>query len=253
MLMAAIFTPVIAESQGVRVAAAASLRQVWPELMAAYSTDVEPRVSFSSSGNLLRQIRQGAPFELFLSADETYANSLVDAGLTQGSGTVYTTGQLALILAPKNGATATENLTVAGTIEQLLAVGPAIKFSIANPQHAPYGVAAKEYLQNIGKWDRVSSHLVLGENASQALQFVLVGAAAGGIVPLSLVVALEAPLTSYTLDTHLHEPLHHRMVLTNNAEADAMALYHYLSSTTAQQIFRRYGFVGRTNSTSIQD
>ena len=118
------------------------------------------------------------------------------------------------------------------------------KFAIANPEHAPYGRAAKQALQQLGLWDRVSPKLVMGENISQATQFVATGAAQAGITALSLAVAPEiASLGKHVvLPERLHAPLRQRMVLLKNASPGAWAFYDFLQSSAAKAVLARYGF-----------
>jgi molybdate transport system substrate-binding protein len=118
------------------------------------------------------------------------------------------------------------------------------KFAIANPEHAPYGRAAREALQHLGLRELVLPKLVLGENISQATQFVATGAAQAGITALSLALAPEVAQSGQhiALPASLHAPLRQRMVLLKSATTAAVALYACLQSETAREIFRRYGF-----------
>lgn len=121
------------------------------------------------------------------------------------------------------------------------------RFAIANPDHAPYGRAARAVLQHVGRWEEIRSRLVLGENASQATQFAAAGSSQGGIVPLSLSKAPEvAKLGSFALipaEWHATEPLRQRMALTRHAGETAQLFYAYLQQPAARAIFERYGFV----------
>ena len=229
-----------ATEPGPPVAAAASLRQVWPALMTALGNGADPRVSFGASGNLLRQIRQGAPFELFLSADEQYAIALANAGETRDAGVIYALGQLALVAPVASTLGQSLNLETLASRVKNQQLG---KVSIANPLHAPYGTAAREVLQATNLWHSVSSNLVLGENAAQALQFALSGAVDAAIVPLSLVTdSIPAGLAMQPVSAALHSPLKHRMVLVKGASNRAAQVYDFLQSSKAQQIFSEYGF-----------
>jgi len=167
------------------VAVASSLRHVWPHLMIEYQNAIKPRVTFGSSGNLARQITQGAPFELLLSADESFPAWLVQNKATDQSPVIYAQGKLAWV-APAGSSLAKSLLQSNSTDRNSFVIPDDVKkISIANPAFAPYGRAAKTVLNSIvgGK----SPTLVIGENATQALQFALSGASAGGIVPLALV------------------------------------------------------------------
>ncbi|HEX9181365.1 MAG TPA: molybdate ABC transporter substrate-binding protein, partial [Burkholderiales bacterium] len=170
------------------VAAAADLAFALPEIAAAFKRDTgrEVKLSFGSSGNFARQIAEGAPFELFLSADERYVAQLQSQGRSEGAGALYGTGRIVLFV-PKGSP-----LKVDPELRDLAAAagdGRLKKLAIANPEHAPYGRAAQDALESAGLWARVSDRLVLGENASQAAQFATSGGAQAGIIPLSLAAA----------------------------------------------------------------
>ena len=137
-----------------------------------------PRVSFGSSGNLYRQIAQGAPFDLFLSADEEQALKLVRTGRTEGEGTIYATGRLVLLV-PEHS-----RLALDGSLADLgraIGDGRVSRLAIANPAHAPYGRAAREALERTALWSRLQGRLLLAENAAQAVQFALTRGADGGL------------------------------------------------------------------------
>jgi molybdate transport system substrate-binding protein len=225
------------------VAAAADLRFALDEMVARFRADTgkEIRASYGSSGEFTFQIEQGAPFELFLSADESYVFRLADAGLTRDRGTLYAVGRLA-IFAPRGSA-----LRVDAELRDLraaLAEGRIVKFAIANPDHAPYGRAAREVLQRKALWDAIQPLLVLGENASQAAQFASAGSAQGGLIPWSLAIApaVAALGESALVPDSLHEPLRQRMVLLKGAGKDASAFYDWLQQPAARAILERFGF-----------
>jgi molybdate transport system substrate-binding protein len=228
------------------VAAAADLRFALTELAERFQDDTGQTVklTFGSSGTFTHQIEQGAPFELFLAADEGYVFRLADRGLTADRGTLYAIGRL-VVFAPHSSP-----LEVDGALEGLhagLSEGKIKRFAIANPEHAPYGRAAQAALQHAGLWDAVAGHLVVGENASQAMQFAASGASQGGIVPLSLSKADEvAKLGRFALipaELHPDEPLRQRMVLLRTASDTAHAFYAYLQGAPARAVLTRYGFL----------
>ncbi|MEZ5602839.1 MAG: molybdate ABC transporter substrate-binding protein [Burkholderiaceae bacterium] len=131
-------------------------------------------------------------------------------------------------------------------MRRALDAGDIRRFAIANPEHAPYGRAARAVLRHAGLWSRIEPLLVLGENASQALQFAASGSSQGGIVPLSLSkappVAALGRFATIPADWHAGEPLRQRMVLTRHAGAAARAFYDYLQGPAARAILARYGF-----------
>lgn len=225
------------------VAAAASVQFPLQEAAATFTdkTGEELKLTFGSSGNLQRQILQGAPFELFLSADENYVRDLYRAGVTADEGTPYALGRIVLITAHRSELSLDPQLK---GLAQALDAGRITRFAIANPEHAPYGVAAMQALRATGLWQRIKPHLVLGENVSQAAQFALSGNAEGGIIAYSLALKTRARADSdcVLIPANRHEPLRHRMVLLKNAGTTAREFYAFLQSAPAQAAFRRYGF-----------
>lgn len=230
-------------AQQLQIAVASSLQFVMPEIVAAFKQKAgyAPRITYGSSGNFRRQISQGAPFQLFMSADEFYVKALNELGLTIDSGQVYALGRLAVVV-PKNSPIAlTEDWAfVSDAIEK----GKLDHFAIANPDHAPYGRAARETLQTLGLWTRMKPFLVKGENASQAMQFALSGSSQGGLLPLALAKSPAITATSRVLEisSSLHKPIRQRMVLLKGAGARANAFYQFIISEEAKDIFRAYGY-----------
>jgi molybdate transport system substrate-binding protein len=199
------------------------------------------KLSFGSSGNYRRQIAEGAPFELFLSADEAYVYALAKESKTRDEGVLYALGRIVLFV-PKSS-----SLKADAEFKDLilaLADGRLKKFAIANPEHAPYGRAAREALTHAGLWKTIEPKLVLGENVSQAAQFATSGSAQGGIIAYAQAIAPAiAALGEYALiPAEWHQPLRQRMVLMRNAGDTANSFYRYLQSPPAREIFKRYGF-----------
>lgn len=225
------------------VAAAASLRHVLPALTRAWTDagGVRPEVSFGSSGNLYRQIAQGAPFDLFLSADEAQALKLAAAGGTDGEGTVYATGRLALLV-PRHSRLALD--PTLADLARALDDGRLRRLAIANPAHAPYGRAARQALVRAALWPRLDGRVLLAENAAQAVQFALARAADGGLVPWALALSgrVSREARHVLLDTGMHAPIAHRMVLLARAGTQARALFRFLAGAEARNIFERHGF-----------
>jgi molybdate transport system substrate-binding protein len=226
-----------------RVAAASDLKFALDEIVSAFRQDtgrvVEP--VYGSSGNLRRQIAQGAPFELFMSADEAFVFALADEQRTVDRGVLYAIGRLALFV-PK-GSPLKPDATLAD-LRAALRDGRLTRFAIANPEHAPYGRAAEQALRSQGLWDAIRPRLVLGENVSQAAQFAASGSAQGGIIAHSLVLAPQVgALGSHVLlPADWHAPLAQRMVLINGAGDGARAFYAYLQGPAARAILRSNGF-----------
>jgi molybdate transport system substrate-binding protein len=244
--MAFISTTSMSAPVKLRVAAASDLKFALTDLVKSFSavTGVDVGVQFGSSGNFAQQIRQGLPLDLYLSADESYVISLSEAGLTLDQGALYATGRIALLL-PKNSALQlpkTESEARQTLAAQLQTVR---KFAIANPEHAPYGRAAREALQNLGLWEQLQTKIVLGDNISQTTQFVTSGAAQAGITALSLALAPEVAAQSgghWLLPANLHTPLKQRMVLLKSAQPAAKTLFDYLQTPVAKTVLAKYGF-----------
>lgn len=225
------------------IAAASDLQGALTDIAADFtaSTGNEVSLSFGSTGKFAAQIREGAPFQMFLAADERFALELARDGFTEGEGALYAVGRIA-ILVPKGSA-----LAANGTLEALraaLAEGRISHFAIANPEHAPYGKRAEEALRHAGQWEAIQPHLVLGENVAQAAQFALSGDAEGGIVAWSLALAPEvaAQGEAALIPEDWHEPLLQRMVLLKGAGPVAKAFYDYISTPEARAVMERYGF-----------
>jgi molybdate transport system substrate-binding protein len=225
------------------VAAAADLQFALEAVAARFKADSgrSVRLVFGSSGNFYRQISEGAPFQLFLSADERYVEQLAAAGKTRDQGVLYAIGRIVL-LAPQGSA-----LQVDGELQGLraaLAAGKVRRFAIANPEHAPYGQRAEEALRHAGLWAGLQGKLVLGENVAQAAQFATSGNAQGGIIAYSLALApsLAGRGEWALIPQDWHQPLRQRMVLLNNANATSEAFYRYLQEPAARAIMADYGF-----------
>lgn len=225
------------------IAAAANLNAALTEIAGQFTREHGARVSlvFGASGTLTRQIRDGAPFELFLAADEDFPNQLTAAGLTRDPGVVYALGRLA-IFAPEGSP-----LEVDGQLEGLrrLAKGGGVsRFAIANPEVAPYGRAAEAVLRARGLWDDLRPHLVLGDTIAQAAQFATTGNAVGGLIAYSLVLTpgfAERGRHAVVSDAD-YPPLRQRMVLLRNAGPAAAQFYAYVQGEAARAILRRHGY-----------
>lgn len=225
------------------IAAASDLRFALTDIAALFhsQTGQSVKLSFGSSGNFARQIRQGAPFDLYFSADEDYVFNLFQEGLTRDQGALYGTGRI-VIIAPHNS-----NLSVDGGLDGLramLTTGQVQRFAIANPDHAPYGQRAEELLKYYGLWGEVAQHLIVGENISQAAQFATSSGSQGGIIAYSLALSPRvSKLGSYALiPQEAHSILRQRMVLLNNAGPVAERFYTFVQRSDVRAIFRQYGF-----------
>lgn len=226
------------------IAAAADLQFALEEVSKAFQADtgLSVKLSFGSSGNFARQIRQGAPFQMYLSADEDYVLKLARDGFTRDEGTLYAIGRIVIITphaSPLKADATLDDLAAA------LAQGRITRFAIANPEHAPYGRRAEEALRHKGLWEAIQPKLVFGENVSQAAQFATSANAQGGIIAYSLALSRRvSALGSFALiPEDWHSPLRQRMALLKTAGPVAERFYEYVQQPPARGIFRKYGFV----------
>ncbi len=225
------------------IAAASDLQFALEEVAVMFQkqTGRKIKLAFGSSGNFRHQIAHGAPFQMFMSADEDYVFALHREGHTLDEGSLYASGRIVIFI--PHGS----SLKADGSLNDLAAAlndNRIKRFAIANPEHAPYGQRAKEALRHAGIWDQIHSHLVLGENVSQAAQFATSGSAQGGIIAYSL--ALSPNVTSLgsfeLIPAEWHNPLKQRMVLLKNAGPTTHAFHDYVKSPPARKILEQYGF-----------
>lgn len=243
-LIAALAAPALARAQDAPpIAAASDLQAALPEVASAFqkATGQSVRLTFGSSGNFAQQIENGAPFQVFLSADESYVRTLQAAGRTDGPGALYAIGRIGLFT-PRGSPVKAD----AGLKDLAAAVrdGRLQRFAIANPAHAPYGRAAREVLQTAGIWAAIEPRLVLGENVSQATQFATSGSAEAGLIPLSLGLTsqVKAAGTFVLVPAAWHKPLRQRAVVLKGAGLTARAFYAFLQGREGRAILVRYGF-----------
>ncbi len=241
LLLAAAFAPAAAGAQTLSIAAASDLQPVLPEIAKRFeqARGRQVRVTFGSSGNFFAQIRSGAPFDVFLSADIDYPRQLEKAGLAErGTLTRYALGRL-VVWARRGSA------VKAGVLSGLAA--PAVrKIAIANPDHAPYGRAAVAALRHAGVYERVRTRLVFGENVSQAAQFVQSGNADVGLLPLSLArsPALMGAGAFVEVPAAAHPPIEQGAIVTLRArdKAAARAFVLFLTMPEIARLLRASGF-----------
>lgn len=233
--------PAPAYAEKAIIAAAADLKYALDEIVTAYrKTDpgAALEVVYGSSGKFHTQIQQGAPYDLYFSADIALPQELVRAGLAAADVRPYGRGRIVLWSTREDASRMTlESLTDPGIV----------RVAIANPRHAPYGRRAEEALRALGLWDRVAPKLVYGENVSQTAQFVQTGNAQVGIIALSLASNPElARLGGYALiPEYLHEPLQQGFIITRRAAGNGLAhrFADYIESEAARAVLARYGFV----------
>jgi molybdate transport system substrate-binding protein len=232
-----------AAGREINVAAAADLSTVLAEVAADYEkkTGVTVKLSFGASGALTQQIQNGAPFDVFFSADMDYPRQLIAAGRADGATLYrYAVGRLVLWV-PKDSPLDVEHKGMDVLLD------PSVKkISIGNPEHAPYGRAAAAALKHYGLYEKVSDRLVLGENISQAAQFVESGNAQVGFVALAHAVApaMQGKGRYWVVPADAYPPLDQGVVLISHSshKQDAAAFFEYMKSAEVAAMLRRYGF-----------
>jgi len=229
-------------AQSATVAVATNMKDAFSEIAIAFKANGKQgmRVVYGSSGNFATQIMNGAPFNLFIAADEYFPLELYKNGKTIDEGVVYATGKLALIVKTSSGIVLADNKA---DIAKVMA--KANKVAIAKPELAPYGKAAVEYLKAEGLWDLAKDKLVYGDNIGVATSYVVAGAADIGFTAVSLAKSPEvAKETSFLLiDSKLYEPIKQRMVLIKGAPQEAAELYQFMQGAQAKSILRKYGYI----------
>jgi molybdate transport system substrate-binding protein len=227
----------------ITVAAAADLNAALSEIAANYqkSGGGAVRLSFGSSGNLFNQIQNGAPFDVFFSADLDYPEKLIEAGLGEKSSLYpYAVGRLVLWV-PSSSPLDVEHRGMN------ILLDPSVKkISLANPQHAPYGRAAVAALRHSGVYEKVSDRFVFGENVSQAAQFVESGNAQAGFVALSHAMApgMRDKGRYWIIPSDTYPVLQQAVVILSHSskKAEAAAFLKYLQKPEATAVLRHYGF-----------
>lgn len=228
-------------AQVATIAVAANLKDAFAEIAAEFKSTGKPemRVVYGSSGNFAAQIMNGAPFSLFIAADEQFPLELFKNGKTVDDGSVYAIGKLVIITKTSSGIHLRD-----GRADIARAISKANKVAIAKPELAPYGRAAVQYLKAEGLWDLAKDKLVYADNIGAATTYVASGAADLGFTAYSLAKSPELlKQTSYVaVDTKMYEPIKQRMVLIKGAPQEAQDLYHFMQGPKAKAILQKYGY-----------
>ncbi|MGO9056286.1 MAG: molybdate ABC transporter substrate-binding protein [Candidatus Binataceae bacterium] len=242
VIMLAVWFPAFASAAQITIAAAADLtfafRDVAPRFEKASGNTV--KLSLGSSGNFYSQIRNGAPYDLFFSADMSYPEKLAEAGLVEGPLYEYATGKIVLWAPARSAIDVSRGLPVL--------LDPAVhKIAVANPKLAPYGKAAVAALQHDHIYDRVEKKLVFGENISQTAQFVQSGNADVGILALSLAVApaMKDKGKYFVISTSSYPPLRQAGVVIKASKNQDVArqFLAFLKTPEIVDLMHSYGFI----------
>jgi len=241
VLAGALLLATTAHAEKITIAAASDLKFALDEIVSGFKASQpgsEIEVIYGSSGKFQTQIQQGAPFDLFFSADIAYPRELAKLGLAASEVKPYAVGRIVLW---SNSLDASK-MTLAS-----LSAPEIGKIAIANPLHAPYGKRAEEALRAAGMWDKVQEKLVLGENIANTAQFVQTGNAQVGIIALSLALNPELAKSGgyFLIPESLHSPLEQGYIITKLGGAKPLAhqFADYLGAKPAQDIMKKYGFV----------
>jgi molybdate transport system substrate-binding protein len=225
----------------ITIAAAADLKFAMEEIVTVFklaNPAAEVETIYGSSGKFHTQIQQGAPYDLYFSADIQYPRMLAQEGFAASEAKPYAFGRIVLWSASRDAS----RMAIADLANPAIA-----RIAIANPKHAPYGKRAEEALRSAGIWEKVEPRLVMGENIAQTAQYVQSGNADVGIIALSLALNKElAAKGGYALiPDNLHQPLEQGYIVTRQAANNALAkkFAAYMGSPEARRVMVRYGFV----------
>jgi molybdate transport system substrate-binding protein len=232
----------LALAEEITIAAASDLNFAFREIVTEYekASGNHVRLTLGSSGNFYAQIQNGAPFDLYFSADIAYPQKLEEAGLTvPGSLYQYAVGRIVMWTGHESHIDVTQGF-------EALREPTVKKIAIANPKHAPYGRAAVAAMEYFKVYDQVKDKLILGENISQAAQFIESGACDIGIIALSLAVApaMKSRGTYWEVPAEAHPALEQGAVIMKSSkqQESAKQFLAFIKGAQGQEIMKRYGF-----------
>jgi len=239
--LATFFFASLVSAQQATVVVAANMKPAMDEIYQQYKMagGQDLRIIYGASGNFARQIQQGAPFHLFVSADEGFPMALHRQGLTVDEGKVYAIGRLALIAHKSRKMKLSLNPT-----ELKKVIEDTNKIAIAKPDTAPYGKAAIDFFNSLGVYESAKSKIVFGENISSATMFVTSGSAGIGLTAYSLAKSKEVMQSTdhLLIPESLHEPIKQRMVLLKSPPKSIMDFYTHLQGAKTKDILRAHGY-----------
>ncbi|MGC5328645.1 molybdate ABC transporter substrate-binding protein [Brevibacillus sp. SYSU BS000544] len=230
-------TPPSSNERKITVAAASDLTHAFTEIGQVFEKKTNSKVvfTFGSTGSLATQIENGAPFDVFAAANITFVDNLKKKGkVIPDTQQLYAQGRIGLAVPIKSTYQVRE-------LKDLL--DPQIKkIAIANPEHAPYGMAAKQALEKAGLWEKVKDKLVFGKNISETLTFVLTGNAEAGIIAQS--IAKEDEVTFQLIDPSMHKPLNQSIAVIQGTKEEELArqFITFVNEPESRKIMQKYGF-----------
>jgi len=238
------FSGIVRADEKILVAAASDLNFAMNEICRAFEKPhpgIKVEVSYGSSGNFYAQIKQGAPYDIFFSADASYPSRLEEEGFAvKGQRQLYAIGKIVLWIPKKSALGPQKGLNV--VLEPELK-----KLAIANHKHAPYGRAAEESLRYYGLWDKVQDKLVFGENISQTAQFVQTGSADAGIIAMSLAISPSmAESGSYwVIPTESYSRLEqgYAVLQRGKGKSSVKTFLEFVQGKKGEKILSDYGFI----------
>jgi len=241
LVACSLFFTSAAHAEKITIAAAADLKFAMDEIVAGFNKNHsgdEVQVVYGSSGKFHTQIQQGAPYDLFFSADIGFPRELAKQGQAGSEVKAYAVGRIVLWSADMDAT----KMTLASLVDPKIT-----KIAIANPKHAPYGKRAEEALRSAGVWEKVQGKLVYGENIAQTAQYVQSGNAQVGIIALALVLNPELSRKGgyYLVPGSMHNPLEQGFIITKLGAPKPLAkqFAEYMGSKQVRSIMTKYGFV----------
>ncbi len=241
------FSPMILKvgAAEIKVAAASSMKLVFEEMTKEFhhkNPEIKINLSFGSSGNFFSQIIHGAPYDIFFSADVNYPKRLVEKGKSRGDTpvAVYAIGRIVLWVSDSLG------LDVKKEKSATLLNSKVLKVAIANPTHAPYGRAAVEWMNRSGIYSQIKSRFVMGENISQATQFVHTQAAQAGVIALSLAgnPKMKSTGSFWEIPKNQHSPIEQGFIILKSSRnpSAARSFAGFITGPAGKLILKKYGF-----------
>ena len=228
----------------VNVAASANLTYVMPVIAGTFEqqTGNRLRLTLGSTRSMVYQLIRGAPFEVFLSADDLAVKRLQSENLHQGDSVVYATGQLCFFAGKQSGLRLSADLV---SLKEAFGKEGFKYFAIANPETAPYGAIAMKALQKAGVFEVLKGSLVFGDNAAQTAQFALSGSVDAALLPCSMtqMPALKAQGQALPVAATLYDPLRQSMLLLKGAGESAASFFQFMQTPEVKNILLEHGYL----------